>query len=329
MAEPQLDHIIEKLVINGKNQTFTTELSEQELTFLCDTVCQLFQQEENVLELKPPLIIVGDVHGQFYDLSRIFEKGGYPPDQNYLFLGDYVDRGPQSIETISLLFAFKIKYPNQVFLLRGNHECIYINRMYGFYDEVIHRFSPAIWRKFCDVFNYLPISAVIDQKIFCIHGGISPQLNTPQDILQLERPMEVPEEGLLCDLLWSDPNPEANAEDWESSDRGTSYIYSVRPVEEFLNRNNFDLICRAHQAVMDGFEFSFTDNQSLLTLFSAPNYCNEYMNKGAILQVAENLYCTFQVLDPIACAYPDPDIVRPGTPPRESIDSDQPIDFNL
>jgi serine/threonine-protein phosphatase PP1 catalytic subunit len=117
---------------------------------------------------------LGDVHGQFKDLLRIFKAGGLPKDQKYLLMGDYVDRGKNSLECIILLLCFKIKYPQTFFMLRGNHECSYINRMYGFYDECKRRLNMKIFKTFTDVFNYLPIAAVVNKRIFCMHGGLSP-----------------------------------------------------------------------------------------------------------------------------------------------------------
>jgi serine/threonine-protein phosphatase PP1 catalytic subunit len=126
---------------------------------------------------------------------------------NYLFLGDYVDRGKQSLEVVCLLFAYKIKYPENFFLLRGNHECAGINRIYGFYDECRRRFSVKMWKQFCNTFNCLPCCAVIDDKIICMHGGLSPELSHMEQIANIARPCDVPDTGLLCDILWSDPDP--------------------------------------------------------------------------------------------------------------------------
>jgi serine/threonine-protein phosphatase PP1 catalytic subunit len=153
------------------------------------------------LEIQAPITICGDTHGQYTDLLRLFEVGRHPPETNYLFLGDYVDRGKQSIETICLLMAYKIKNPVNFFLLRGNHECGSINRIYGFYDECKRSYCIRIWKAFIDLFNYLPIAAIVDDKIFCVHGGLSPDLNEIEDILNIKRPTEIPDIGLLCDLL--------------------------------------------------------------------------------------------------------------------------------
>lgn len=145
--------------------------------------------------LTPPLCvpkqICGDIHGQYYDLLRLFEYGGFPPEANYLFLGDYVDRGKQSLETICLLLAYKIKYPENFFILRGNHECASINRIYGFYDECKRRYNIKLWKTFTDCFNCLPIAAIIDEKIFTMHGGLSPDLNSMEQIRRVMRPTDV------------------------------------------------------------------------------------------------------------------------------------------
>lgn len=159
----------------------------------------------------------GDIHGQYYDLLRLFEYGGFPPEANYLFLGDYVDRGKQSLETICLLLAYKIKYPENFFILRGNHECASINRIYGFYDECgcqiglfppIHahggtgkrRYNIKLWKTFTDCFNCLPIAAIIDEKIFTMHGGLSPDLQAMEQIRRVMRPTDVPDTGVLFGL---------------------------------------------------------------------------------------------------------------------------------
>jgi diadenosine tetraphosphatase ApaH/serine/threonine PP2A family protein phosphatase len=138
--------------------------------------------------------ICGDIHGQYYDLLRLFEYGGFPPEANYLFLGDYVDRGKQSLETICLLLAYKIKYPENFFVLRGNHECASINRIYGFYDECKRRYNIKLWKTFTDCFNCLPIAAIIDEKIFTMHGGLSPDLNSMEQIRRVMRPTDVSEQ---------------------------------------------------------------------------------------------------------------------------------------
>ena len=178
-------------------------------------------------------------------MLRLFEYGGYPPESNYLFLGDYVDRGKQSLETICLLLSYKIKFPDNFFLMRGNHECASINRIYGFYDECKRRYSIKLWKIFTDVFNCLPVAALVDEKILCMHGGLSPDLQNLDQIKKILRPTDIPEQGLLCDLLWSDPDKEVNG--WGPNDRGVSITFSNSILEGFLKKHELDLICRAHQ----------------------------------------------------------------------------------
>ena len=249
-------------------------------------------KQPTFLELESPITVCGDTHGQYPDLLKLFEVGGFPPETNYLFLGDYVDRGKQSLETICLLLAYKIKYDEKFFLLRGNHECASINRIYGFYDECKKRYNLKLWKVFIDLFNCLPIAASIDDKILLMHGGLSPELNTVDQLKKIVRPTDVPEEGLLCDLLWSDPESQCNG--WGKNDRGVSVVFNEKVLSKFLQKNDMDLVCRAHQVVEEGYEF-FGDRQ-LVTVFSAPNYCGEFDNAGAMMVIDENLMCSFKII---------------------------------
>ena len=249
-------------------------------------------KQPTFLELESPITVCGDTHGQYPDLLKLFEVGGFPPETNYLFLGDYVDRGKQSLETVCLLLAYKIKYDENFFLLRGNHECASINRIYGFYDECKKRYNLKLWKVFIDLFNCLPIAASIDDKILLMHGGLSPELNTVDQLKKIVRPTDVPEEGLLCDLLWSDPESQCNG--WGKNDRGVSVVFNEKVLSKFLQKNDMDLVCRAHQVVEEGYEF-FGDRQ-LVTVFSAPNYCGEFDNAGAMMVIDENLMCSFKII---------------------------------
>jgi serine/threonine-protein phosphatase PP1 catalytic subunit len=195
------------LGLRGTPPGTLASLTDSEIKLLCTRAKPVVLEQPMLLELEAPIKICGDVHGQYTDLLRLFEYGGFPPVSNYLFLGDYVDRGKQSIETICLLLAYKIQYPVNFFILRGNHESAGINRIYGFYDECKRRYSIKLWKVFSDVFNCLPVAGLIDEKILCMHGGLSPELQSMQQIADLQRPCDVPDRGLLCDLLWSDPMP--------------------------------------------------------------------------------------------------------------------------
>ena len=193
-----IDEFITRLQeVRGGRPGRTVNMTENEIKALCIKSREIFLQQPILLELEAPLKICGDIHGQYADLLRLFEYGGFPPDSNYLFLGDYVDRGKQSLECICLLLCYKIKYPENFFLLRGNHECASINRIYGFYDECKRRFNIKLWKTFTDCFNCLPVAAVIDEKIFCCHGGLSPDLQSLEQIRRIMRPTDVPDTGLL------------------------------------------------------------------------------------------------------------------------------------
>ena len=291
-----VDSIIERLLeVRGSRPGKNVQLTENEIKGLCYKAREVFLSQPNLLELEAPIKICGDIHGQYYDLLRLFEYGGFPPEANYLFLGDYVDRGKQSLETICLLLSYKIKYPENFFLLRGNHECASINRIYGFYDECKRRYSVKLWKTFTDCFNCLPVAAVIDEKILCMHGGLSPELTNMDQIRRIVRPTDVPDTGLLCDLLWADPEQDMSG--WGENDRGVSFTFGADTVASMLRRFDLDLVCRAHQVVEDGYEF-FAKRQ-LVTLFSAPNYCGEFDNAGAMMSVDESLMCSFQVLKPV------------------------------
>mmetsp|Transcript_54380 Transcript_54380/g.62533 ORF Transcript_54380/g.62533 Transcript_54380/m.62533 type:complete len:319 (+) Transcript_54380:53-1009(+) len=306
-----VDKIISKLLeVRGSKPGKQVNLTENEIKGLCIKAREIFISQPILLELEAPIKICGDIHGQYYDLLRIFEYGGFPPDANYLFLGDYVDRGKQSLETISLLLAYKIKYPENFFLLRGNHECSSINRMYGFYDECKRRYNIRLWKTFTECFNCLPVAAIIDEKILCMHGGLSPELTNLDQIQRIMRPTEVPDAGLLCDLLWSDP--EKDVQGWADNERGVSYIFGSDVVTTFLKKHELDLICRAHQVVEDGYEF-FSKRQ-LVTVFSAPNYCGEFDNSGAMMSVDETLMCSFQILKPSDKIKSGAGAGRPNTP---------------
>lgn len=288
-----VDSILYRLLsVRGLKPGSPVDLPEQEIEELVNKACEIFMNQPPLLDLEAPIKICGDIHGQYFDLLRLFEYGGFPPTTDYLFLGDYIDRGKQSLECIILLLCYKIKFPENFFLLRGNHECSSINRIYGFYQECKSRYSVNLWKTFKRCFDCLPITAIIDDKIFCTHGGLSPELKELSAIRKIMRPTEVPDAGLLCDLLWADPEP--NNSGWHENERGVSFTFGQDVVMRFLRRHDFELVCRAHQVVQDGYEFFA--KRRLVTIFSAPNYCNEYTNAGAMMSVDEELVCSFQIL---------------------------------
>ena len=308
-----VESVIDRLTQNKQNKQPVTE---EEVKLICSKARSLFMEQSCLLELCSPIRVVGDIHGQYSDLLRLFEYGGFPPESNYLFLGDYVDRGKNSLEVTLLLLCYKIKFPENFFMLRGNHECSSISRIYGFYDECKRRYSIKIWKTFMDVFNCLPFAAIIEEKIFCIHGGLSPELKSLQQIQNIPRPTDVPDTGMICDFLWSDPDQDVQG--WGENDRGVSYTFGEQVIDEFLKRFDFDLIVRAHQVVENGYEFFA--KRKLVTVFSAPNYCGEFDNAGAMMHVDETLMCSFQILKPVEkkqrFLYSAIGQQRPATPPR-------------
>lgn len=311
--EINIDNIIERLKSFQPRQK-VVNLTEEEIRYLCDKSREIFLSQPVLLELNAPVKVCGDIHGQFADLLKLFEYTGFPPEASYLFLGDYVDRGKNSIETICLLLAYKIKYPLSFWLLRGNHETASVNKIYGFFDECKRRFDVKLWKKFTECFNTLPICALIDKRILCMHGGISPDLHTIDQLRAIKRPTDIPEEGLLCDLLWSDPE---NIKGWGCNDRGVSVTFGGDVLEETLDKLEIDLVCRAHQVVQEGYEFF--SKKALVTVFSAPNYCSEFENSGAVMCVDKSLCCSFQVLTPSNKKgnSSDESLKRNGTPPRK------------
>lgn len=292
-----IDDVIEKLLYLGESRIYHSKdfpFHSWEIQLICSAAREIFLSQPSLLKLQAPIKVVGDVHGQYTDLLRVLRLSGVPPDTNYLFLGDYVDRGKQSLETILLLLCYKIKYPDNFFLLRGNHESANVTRMYGFYDECKRRLSTKCWKLFVDVFNSLPFAATIQDKIFCVHGGISPQLTDLKQINKIHRPTDIPDDGLLTDLLWSDPD--SNIRDWSLNDRGVSYTFSKKNISDFCFKFKFDLIIRGHMVVEDGYEFFA--RKKLVTIFSAPNYCGEFQNWGAVMSVTTGLMCSFELLKP-------------------------------
>ena len=260
-------------------------LDEPSLKHLIEKLTEILIEESNISLIKSPVIICGDIHGQFYDLLKLLSLGGSLPKTNYLFLGDYVDRGNNSVEVIELLFCYKLKYPNNIFLLRGNHESRQISFTYGFYEEITRKYGNSNpWRYIMDLFDYLPLSAIIEQKIFCVHGGLSPFISTADQIRLINRKLEIPHDGAFCDLLWSDPD---DIETWNISSRGAGWIFGYKVVNEFNYLNGIELICRAHQLVNEGYKFWFKD-KNLVTIWSCPNYCYRCGNKASFMKISGN-----------------------------------------
>ncbi|GBG30186.1 Serine/threonine-protein phosphatase PP2A catalytic subunit [Hondaea fermentalgiana] len=269
-------------------------LTENEVRTLTGKAREVLMEESNVQAVSAPVTVCGDVHGQFYDLMELFRIGGKTPDTNYLFLGDYVDRGYYSVEVVSLLVCLKVRFPQRVFILRGNHESRQITQVYGFYDECLRKYGNAnVWKDFTDLFDYLPLTALINEQVFGLHGGLSPSIDYLDNIRALDRVQEVPHEGPMCDLLWSDPDDRSG---WGISPRGAGYTFGKDVSQSFAHNNGLVLITRAHQLVMDGYNWSHEEH--VVTIFSAPNYCYRCGNEAAILEIDEQLNYNFLTFQP-------------------------------
>ena len=268
--------------------------TEQEIKGLCDKAREILDPLDNVAELECPITVCGDIHGQFEDLLEIFDVGGEVPETNYIFLGDFVDRGYNSVETFIFLLILKIKYPNRITLLRGNHESRQITQAYGFYEECQRKYgSVNVWRMCTDIFDLFQLAAVIESKVFCVHGGLSPDVHFIDDIRKLDRKQEVPREGAMSDILWSDPDKEVKS--FSFSPRGAGYLFGEEDTIKFNRNNNIDLIARAHQLIQEGFQFLFNDK--LVTVWSAPNYCYRCGNDASIMEFDEHMNRSFKIFE--------------------------------
>ncbi|KAL0236484.1 hypothetical protein GEMRC1_003066 [Eukaryota sp. GEM-RC1] len=261
-------------------------LSYDNTKALCYYIVELLHEEPTVLELSSPITVCGDIHGQFFDLLKLFEEGGPVSDTCYLFLGDFVDRGFYSLETITLLLLYKAKYPDRIYLLRGNHETRAISSAYGFYDDCFRRFGCSLpWNLFMEVFDALALAAVIDNSYLCVHGGLSPDIRTVDQLRMLARCCEIPTAGPSSDVVWSDP-VSAPSVTWQSSPRGAGYEFGEGPTLEFLHLNNLSMLVRAHQLVASGYEYMF--EKKAVTVWSAPNYVGRCGNSAAVMRIEAN-----------------------------------------
>ncbi|KAG9311859.1 Metallo-dependent phosphatase-like protein [Chiua virens] len=273
-------------------------LSEDHAIWIIEKATALLRAEPNVLQVDAPITVCGDIHGQYFDLMKLFEVGGSPADTRYLFLGDYVDRGYFSIECVLYLWALKIWYPDTLFLLRGNHECRHLTDYFTFKLECKHKYSERIYDVCMESFCALPLAAIMNKQFLCIHGGLSPELNTMDDIRAIDRFREPPTHGLMCDILWSDPVEDFGQEKINDSFlhnhvRGCSYFFTYQAACQFLERNNLLSIIRAHEAQDAGYRMyrktKTTGFPSVMTIFSAPNYLDVYNNKAAVLKYESNV----------------------------------------
>jgi len=285
-------------------------LNKQDAIKLIRAAGALFEKEPNLVRLRQPIAVCGDIHGQFFDLLRLMRTAGNPSTIKYLFLGDYVDRGQFSTEVVFYLFAHKITYHGTFFMLRGNHECRHLTAFFTFREECMYKYDLEVYDEFMNAFDHMPLAATINHRFFCVHGGLSPDISRLQEIAKIDRHRETPREGPFCDLLWADPydeNSEANSGADEEQETGKryqsptkwfsynetrqcSYVYGTEATKQFLERNHLQAILRGHEVQNDGYRFSMTKGTipKVVTIFSAPNYCDVYKNKGACLQLRKD-----------------------------------------
>ncbi|KAG0056062.1 3',5'-cyclic-nucleotide phosphodiesterase (PDEase) (3':5'-CNP) [Gryganskiella cystojenkinii] len=273
-------------------------LSEEQAIYILQKGTDILRNEPNLLEVDAPMTICGDIHGQYYDLMKLFEIGGNPENTRYLFLGDYVDRGYFSIECVLYLWALKIWFPDSMYLLRGNHECRHLTDYFTFKTECKHKYSERVYDACVESFCTLPLAAVMNKQFLCIHGGLSPEMNTLDDLRQINRFREPPTRGLMGDLLWADPVEDFGQEKTNeyfihNHVRGCSYFFSYHAACAFLEKNNLLSIIRAHEAQDAGFRMyrntKTTGFPSVMTIFSAPNYLDVYNNKAAVIKYENNV----------------------------------------
>lgn len=281
-------------------------ITEQQAMKILTMATDCLSKEPNLLTVPAPVTVCGDIHGQYYDLLKLFEVGGDPATTPYLFLGDYVDRGSFSFECLIYLYSLKLNYRDHFWLLRGNHECKHLTSYFTFKNECLHKYNLTIYEACCNSFNALPLAALMNNQYFCVHGGISPELKTAQDVNKINRFREIPSRGLMCDLVWADPiesydedhDKDGNFTDESelfvpNSVRGCSYAFTYQASCAFLQRTGLLSIIRAHEAQDAGYRMYKNTKTlgfpSLLTLFSAPNYLDTYKNKAAILKYENNV----------------------------------------
>jgi serine/threonine-protein phosphatase 4 catalytic subunit len=269
-------------------------IKEEEVVLLCHKAREILCEESNVQRVDPPVTICGDVHGQFYDVRELFKIGEDCPKTQYLFLGDFVDRGLYSVETFLLLLALKVRYPDRITLIRGNHESRQITQVYGFYDECLKKFSSvAVWRLCTEIFDLLALAAIVGGTLFAVHGGLSPSITTLDEIRNIDRKQEVPHDGGMCDLLWSDPDEDTGL--WGVSQRGAGYLFGNEATAKWNETNKLSCIARAHQLVNEGYKYMF--DEALVTVWSAPNYCYRCGNVAAIMEVDVNMKRSFKIFE--------------------------------
>jgi diadenosine tetraphosphatase ApaH/serine/threonine PP2A family protein phosphatase len=285
MAEWDSLHVVEL----QRQFSETIAVSESAALSLLQRFISIVAPEPNILQLTSPITVCGDIHGQLFDLFNLFEASGFSETKKYVFMGDYVDRGHQSILTFLYLAFLKVKFPNNIFLLRGNHESRSVNSQYGLYFETENIYGHyGMWALLNEVFDYLPCCAIVDNEIFCVHGGLSPQAISKDKIWLIPRPCDLDTNALFVDLTWSDPD---GGSEWIPSQRGQGYLFGEQHVQKFLQVNRLKRIARSHQVQTMGYRWYF--DKQLILVWSAPNYQYKSRNKATVMEVSRDTEPTF------------------------------------
>lgn len=294
ITDDEINEIIFQVLIsyNGIRNKYIQHINKELFQKLITSFDEVVSNENVILRLDPDIFVVGDIHGSISGLVRIFQCYGYPPEKRYLFLGDYIDRGENGTEVIMLLFALKIKFPQHVYLLRGNHESS-ICRDYGFSQEILGKYNDNVLSKVIDVFDEIPICAVIGEKIFCVHGGISPKAKKLNELDELPKPNYLLGSDMFTDFVWSDPDKKING--FKPNSRGCGYFFGKDALDDFLKKNKLSMLIRSHQYFPDGSDWSFDGSKKCLTIFSAFDYCN-YKNSTGIVFIDKKLSVNIETL---------------------------------
>ena len=280
---------VDEIIASIENGGFPTI---EDIIFITSKAKEIFLTLPNVIKVNPPVTVCGDIHGQFCDLQELFKIIGPLPYTDYLFMGDYVDRGFHSLNTYLLLVTLKIEYPHQISLLRGNHESRQISHTYGFYNEIVANYGHAgLWNLCNDSFDLLPIAAIVDSDIFCVHGGLSPHLPLVERISLIKRQQEIPSDGPFADLVWSDP--EEKARNYRQNTRGAGFLFGRDQCAAFNRVNRLRMICRSHQLAMKGYQKYFGESNKspdwrLITVWSAPDYTYRSNNLASVMHVYDD-----------------------------------------
>ncbi|CAO4380739.1 unnamed protein product [Caenorhabditis nigoni] len=290
LAQRIIDHLLQWRCLDA--------FCDKQILTILDKTESTLKPLPAMLQIEHPVTIFGDIHGQLDSLIRYFDAVGYPPKVQFLFLGDYVDRGAKSLEVSLLLFCYKIRYPHVVHLLRGNHECMKMNRLYGFHEELARKRGTRMWKRYQNVFNELPLCARVGQKILCMHGGISQNCTSWESFRNLKKPNtpKTCDEGLQVDLMWADPTQDKCNAFAINQQRAISVVFGEKALTDFMKKLGLSLIVRAHEVSQDGFNFLF--NRKIVTVFSAPYYCGNDTNCGAIMHISPSYEISFTVLRP-------------------------------